>query len=223
MQLFVESLYYVPYVIGLYIVTATIFLFFVRIPKEEDGTLILDSKSTHFRVAYPFSAYSREWELRNRFGDGIGICRYFANFFFGLYLKWPLLLLWQTFFFLLLIIPSLLLGFYMKWDLELIPHDRPFGFTFEPYEIGGRRLPPILLVTPALYAYLLYGYTEITWEWTYFILKVVGISLSVVALMVFTFVLKGKFAKTDNKQVSLVRESMIAGKRRFCPIAKVKI
>ena len=49
--------YVLFFVVGLYVLTATVLLSIARIEKGANGKLILDPNSWHFKVAYPFKRF----------------------------------------------------------------------------------------------------------------------------------------------------------------------
>lgn len=209
-------------ILALYALTTGIVLLFAKIEKESDGTPILDTDSWHFKLAYPFGRYEKEF--MERLSDGrikISICTYFWKLFLALWIGWPFLAAVtivgsaMTCIFGNIIVPS------FKDDTKSMEHKE-----FWLPRIGDFRILPAYFLPLVFYFWLLWSYPSKTWAWTYTafswtcaMFKIIIIPAVIFALFVFFL----WFLVTDQKEVSLVREMVEAKMNKWCPFFKVKI
>jgi len=236
MPAFVWSvLYYLGLFAGIYILAAVGFLLSTRLEKDEDGQLLIDPESLHYRACKKcygwkmheiFQTHARDYVKVNHIEYyQIGLCGYFWRVFWT-----PLLLLivytilgaWQTVKTVVYAPFMLIFGYYPWPTIEVMKRERDL-FAVEVKQIsfprvGKLELKPYLVVFPALYGWLLWSYPQTTLQCTLFTFVV-----ALFAAVIFAIVtVKEKVDESENPRVMLAREYVKSAKRGICPLLKVK-
>ncbi len=209
-------------VIGLYIITATIFLLLAKISKDDDGYLILDPESWHFKMAFPIARY---WESNIlKMHLRIGLCRYVMKFVLMLYVGWPIIIIIVVLEMIVFSPIVFLFGFRITFKLEDLKglDDGPFAVNCKRIqwipEIRLTKIYPIYLTIPLIYFTLYYFYSEMTLTITIWTGGIIGIIIAVILIVSGI----GWIKDTDQHKVSLVRETLKSRARGFCPLMKIK-
>jgi len=227
-------LYYLGLFAGAYFLTAVGFMLFARLEKDEDGSLIIDPESLHYRACakcYQWKMYRiyRIWESDTKVSHveyyQIGLCGYFWRVFWAFILLpigYVILGIWQTFK-TVIYAPFMFLFGYYPWPTLNVMEDEVNPFAVEMKRIAFPRvfnfeLKPYLVVFPVLYGWLFSSYPQEIWRWTFVVLVIV----LVIAMLIVIASVKGKVEDSENPRVVLVREYIKASKQGICPLVKVK-
>lgn len=208
---------------GLYVGTAAVFLAVARLEKRADGTLILDPKSRHFKITFPFRKFD-EWEVK-RLSGRIGLCNYFLRFFGMLCVGWPVLIILAVSKTVFYTIPMLLFGYYPIADLrsmceEGTPLAVHAGKIRVVPKVKGFKIFPFYFVAPLVYWLCFRLWPGPMWRIT-MVLLVILIACGAVGVVVEGFPRLIDWLKGTNRQsVSLLREWIKA--RNLCPLMVIK-
>ena len=222
----VEMLYFfygLASVVVLYVLTATVFLLVAKIRKDEKGNLVLDPNSWHFKISYPFIKFSKYQILF--LSEKVGLCGYFAKFFFMLYLGWPMLMVWAC---LKTIVYS---PFMLLFGSYPIANNRSMDEAFEgplAVEVGeikmlkpnvlGLTIFPFYIIALLAYVFSWIYYPDTTWTVTFWCLVTIAVVVVAVAIIVGIY----RFMKTDQETVYLIKEWANSKKKKLCPKMKIK-
>jgi len=209
-------------VLALHIVVTVTMVLLAKIEKEPDGTPILDTSSWHFKLAYPVA--SHDPAFIERFPEKeISICAYFAKLSTTLYIGWPIILFLSAIGIIVFSVFSLQFGLLAiaDWGIRHDARESYGDFRGEKIwlpKVRGHRVWPICFTAPAVYVWLLWLYPQKVLHYTAVIAEII------LALICFFAIcaLFSWFSKTDEKEVSLAREWLVAKKQRFCPLMKIK-
>ena len=207
-------------VIAFYFLAAGSLLLAARLERDEDGNLVIDSNSWHFKVAYPYKRHLT-YELDQLKRRGIGMCRYGAKLFFMTFVGWPIngivlvlsnVLVGPAWFIFLGDLAYARLGF-SKTDLQFVVEAR----TLTMPRISGERIVPVVFLLLAAYIWFWIELTPLA------LTSTIWSSIAVV-LWVLMIGICDLFIKLSRGQVktSLVVGWLSARKKKVCPIARVK-
>lgn len=205
-----------------YVITGLIFIFTAQL-NNEDGEPCVDTESLHFKIAFPFTRYN-DWFM-GHLKDGrqnIGICGYFAKFFFTLYLAWPFIIVFQMLKTILYTPFLFSAGYYLNpFNLNCMTgsYGNPFDTELKKFrvpKIHGVKLYPIFLLVPAIYILSWIYFPSTTWIVTGEFLIVLGV-IVVAALIFATF---AAYSDSESGKVGLFKSWIEAKKRMVCPILK---
>lgn len=213
-------------VLGLYILTACVFLVTARIKKDADETLILIPNSWHFKATFPIMRLSR-YRIKELSGR-IGLCGYFCKFFLMLFVGWPIIAVGAL---LKTIVYSpfmLLFGYFPIADLNsVVEADYLPLLAVRVKKIPLPRIQGFKLF-PA-YAALPFGYVACWLLWpgitlavTRAILVFIGVIAVFIGLLIVLSRVRNWYKKTDSELVILVKEWVTAKTRRLCPLIKIR-
>lgn len=205
-----------------YVITGLVFVFTAQL-NDEDGEPWVDTESLHFKMAFPFARYN-SWYMEGLIAgrEKVGICIYFAKFFFTLYLAWPFIITLQTLKTAIYTPFLFLAGYYPNpFDLSCMTgnYGNPFYLELKKFrlpKIYGVKLYPILVVAPVLYAISWVYFPSATWNVTGQSLTILGIIL-VAALIFATF---AAYSDSESGKVGLFKSWVEAKKKMVCPILK---
>jgi len=223
-------LYYFGWFVGLYVFFAVMFVVLARLEKDEDGQLIIDPDSLHYRACkkcYRWRMSSCSYKDRVDYIEfhQMGICGYVWRVFWA-----PLFLLIGYTIFgagqtvkTVVYAPFMFLFGYYPWPTKEVMkrEENPLAVEVKRISfprIGKLELKPYLVVLPVLYGWLFLSYPQTTWNWTLIAFVVVLVMIMVSA----AFWAKDKIGKSENPRVMLAREYIKTSKRSICPLLKVK-
>jgi len=208
----------------LYVVTATVFLLIARIEKDKDGILILDPESRHFKMSYPFLKF-KKWQVEE-LSEKISLCRYFAKFFFMLYIGWPTLAVWCSLKTVAYAPFMFLFSRYPIANIRSMSNEYDSNELFN-VKVGHLRLLKVRGVTVhpfgplAILAYLL------SWAYfpssTFYFTRAIVIIITAIAVIATVVVGICWLLATDQGGVSLIREWVMAKKKGMCPPLRIKV
>lgn len=208
-------------ILGLYVITASVFLSLARININPEGNLTLDPNSRHFRITFPAKRYS-PYEIR-RLSGTLTLCGYFARFFLMLYAGWPILATWVALKTVLYSPFMLMFGYYPVADLQSM-----IGFYGHPFfvrvksiklpEVKGFTLFPAYAVILLSYLFFWIYWPGKAWQVTFWALTIIG----AVAVLAGVSAVHKWLQKTDQESVSLIKEWVTAKIRRACPLVEIQ-
>lgn len=204
---------------ALYVLTAAVFLLTARIGKTENGELVIDPGSWHFKIVYPF----RKFDNLESFPP-INLCGYFAQFFFMLFLGWPFLVFFLFLKTVVYLPFFLMFGRYPVANLMSMRYPAAGApFWVEAREIRllrpkikGFTFYPFYLIVPLAYGLGCLYYpsivSSINWILSLFAVIVLG------ACFLTGFQWLFNWLKTTNEHsISLVKEMVRAKINKWCP------
>ena len=223
-------LYYLGLFAGAYVLSAIGFLLFASLEKAEDGQLLIDPESLHYRACkkcygWKMHCYPDPDKVSHIEYYKIGLCGYFWRVFWAfifLPIGYAILGVWQTVKTVIYSPFMFLFGYYPWPTIEVMKREAsPFAVEVKRISfprVGKLELKPYLVVLPVLYGWLFWSYPQTTWDRTLiaFILVLVAAVISAIV------VVKDKVDESKNPRVTLVREYVKASKRGICPLLKVK-
>jgi len=204
-------------IFSLYFLTTMALLLTAKFKKNEKSNLILDPDSWHFKLCHPM--LTREYgsydiiRHKEKFDLPFNICPYAAQFFLMLYIGWPVLILWCCLKTLVYTPFMILFGSYPIANIESMVLFSGNLFTVDAGvvplpEIKGHKIYPAYIILPITYFI----------GWLYFPKVTATVSIMVLGIATGIAVMTGlnKLVKTDQKEVSLIREWLSAKKNKVC-------
>ncbi|MBI2676524.1 MAG: hypothetical protein HYX21_01020 [Candidatus Yanofskybacteria bacterium] len=206
----------VAVIFTLYVLTTTTLLLTAKFKKNEKGNPVLDPDSWHFKLCHPILTRKHNShtiiEHQNGFNLSLSICSYSADFFLMLWVSWPVLILWSITRTIVYAPFMTLFGYFPIADIDsMVWRDFPFAVNVGEIplpEIKGHKIFPVYVVSPIIYSAGWLYFTEVT--------KMVSIWSFGVAIAIAVMIVSTKLTKTNQKEVSLVREWLLAKKSKVC-------
>ena len=174
------ALYYLGMFAGVYFLTAVGFVLFANLEKDEDGSLVIDPESLHYRACtkcYKWKMYYICWQsdcgryikVNHIEYYQLGICGYFLRVFWAFILLpigYAILGIWQT---LKTVIyaPFMFLFGYYPWPTKSVMENEDTILAVEAKRIAFPRffnteLKPYFVVPPVLYGWLFWSYPHLS-------------------------------------------------------------
>lgn len=212
MLLFLEIL---GIIIGVYVLTVLALLALIRLKKDGDGNLILDSTSWHFKMAYPFLKFD-SYFLETLRKKGTNICSYCAKLVFMLYIGWPCILVFKILVLYIALIAFLFLGKWESFNLQKWQKDGELHITtINLPRIKGYKICPIYLLTLLIYIWSWLRYPVIIYSFTITALVAALATAMLVAICISISCLR----KTESFNLALIW--ITDRKKRLCHHLKV--
>ena len=213
--------------LAFYLVNVLVLLALARIERDENGKLLLDTGSWHFKLAYPFKKRDSVFlgVIRE---DGMNLCPYVQKLFWTLYLGWPAMILWETTrtvlcnsllpFFGSYYRPGRIQEWYWNGEIHPLYSDKQMKEIPLP-KLWGEKIRPIYLVILAIPAYFL-----ITDGDRFIRVSLVALMAALITAVIFGIAyLVARFLNTKQGKASLAREWLQAKHRRICPKLEVGV